>query len=154
MRDVGKRLLTVLRLIQLLLRQKIDRLSRCLHATVFDGYASACRVTRLSIMHRSSVSLSVCPVGQYTQNKCTHIVIVTHRGAAPTRPAYVSALRPECRYTCYAPRSRGGGALSDTAMRPFVSPFTHLSVLGYRHAGCLQLSHHRCADCGPVRGRT
>ena len=108
MRDVGKRLLTVLRLIQLLLRQKIDRLSRCLHATVFDGYASACRGTRLSIMHRSSVSLSVCPVGQYTQNKCTHIVIVTHRGAAPTRPAYVSALRPECRYTCYAPRSRGG----------------------------------------------
>ena len=29
------------------------------------------------------------------------------------------------------------------------------SSLGYRHAGCLQLSHQRCVDCGgPVRGRT
>ena len=29
------------------------------------------------------------------------------------------------------------------------------SCLGYRHAGCLQLAgHQRCADCGPVRGRT
>jgi len=44
----------------------------------------------------------------------------------------------------------GGGALSDTAMRPSVCP-----NLGYRHAGCLQLAgHQRCADCGPVRGRT
>ena len=52
MRDVGKRLLTVLCLIQLLLRQKIDRLSRCLHATVFGGYAS---VSRYSTEHNASV---------------------------------------------------------------------------------------------------
>jgi len=42
------------------------------------------------------------------------------------------------------------GPLSDTAIRPSVCP-----SLGCRHAGCLQLAgHQRCADCGPVRGRT
>jgi len=51
---------------------------------------------------------------------------------------------------CYAP-AVGGGALSDTAIRPSV-PWR--SCLGYGHAGCLQLSYHqRCADCGPNHGR-
>ena len=61
---------------------------------------------------------------------------------------------------------RRGRTLSDTAIRPYVRPsvcpslgYSTLaawrSCLGYRHAGCLQLAgHQRCADCGPVRGRT
>ena len=39
-----------------------------------------------------SVRLSVCPV--------QHVLTVTHRGAPPTQPANVSALRPECRRIC------------------------------------------------------
>jgi len=58
--------------------------------------------------------------------------------------------------------ARRTGALSDTAIRPSVCPSLGYSTLaawrsclGYRHAGCLQLvGHHRCADCGPVRGQT
>jgi len=60
------------------------------------------------------------------------------------------------------PVAENMGALSDTAIRPSVSPSLSYSTLvawrsclGYRHAGCLQLAgHQRCADCGPVRGRT
>jgi len=41
---------------------------------------------------------------------------------------------------------------------PCRSCLRHPAALGYRHAGCLQLSHavghQRCADCKPVRGRT
>jgi len=56
----------------------------------------------------------------------------------------------------------GGGALSDTAIRPSVCPSLGYSTLaawrsclGYLHGGCLQLAgHQRCVDCGPVRGRT
>jgi len=54
----------------------------------------------------------------------------------------------------------GGGALSDTAIRPSVCPnlgYSHAGCMAQlpRHAGCLQLAgHQRCADCGPVRGRT
>jgi len=52
--------------------------------------------------------------------------------------------------------------LSDTPIRPSVCPSPGYSTLaawrsclGYRHAGCLQLAgHQRCADCGPVHGRT
>ena len=39
------------------------------------------------------------------------------------------------------PAAVGGGAKSDTALRPSVCP-----SLGYRHAGCLQPSHVRTAD--------
>jgi len=47
--------------------------------------------------------------------------------------------------TCYALGC--GGVLSDTAIRPFVCPSPRrAAALGYRHAGCLQLSHVRTAD--------
>ena len=52
--------------------------------------------------------------------------------------------------TCYAAAVGG--------IKRYRDPSVSLSVcpsLGYRHAGCLQLAgHQRCADCGPVRGRT
>jgi len=59
----------------------------------------------------------------------------------------------QCHYygvrDCVMPPTMGG-ALSDNTIRPSVCP-----SLGYRHAGCLQLaSHQKCADCGPVHGRT
>ena len=46
---------------------------------------------------------------------------------------------------CYAPPAVG--ALSDTAIRPSVCPSPRCAAaLGYRHAGCLRLSHVRTAD--------
>jgi len=52
------------------------------------------------------------------------------------------------------PRRRG--ALSDTAIRPSVCPSVpwrgcpkRAAALGYRHTGCLQLTHVRAADLRP-----
>jgi len=42
-----------------------------------------------------------------------------------------------------------GGALSDTAIGPSVCLSHGAAALGYRHAGCLQLSHRRPPEiCG------
>jgi len=47
----------------------------------------------------------------------------------------------------YYARRRRRGALSDTAIRPSVCPSARrAAALGYRHTGCLQLSHVRTAD--------
>ena len=42
-----------------------------------------------------------------------------------------------------------GGGISDTVIRPSVCP-----SLGYRHAGCLQLSHRRSPEMCELRPRT
>ena len=60
--------------------------------------------------------------------------------AEATRPLTAGSVA-----TCYALGC--GGVLSDTAIRPFVCPSPRrAAALGYRHAGCLQLSHVRIAD--------
>jgi len=48
------------------------------------------------------------------------------------------------------PRRIGGGALSDTTIRPSVCP---MAQLPYRHAGCLQLSHCRPTEVCGLRTR-
>ena len=46
------------------------------------------------------------------------------------------------------------GALSDTAIRPSVCPSPRrTAALGYRHAGCLQISHVRTSLCGLLTRR-
>jgi len=104
---------------------------------------SASHTMRSVLLSRSNVFIGVIYI-------CTVLQITTI--CACTR---LTSFRPVPRVTCYTPAGPAvyREALSTTAIRPFV----RLSVpaIGYRHAGCLQLAgHQRCAECGPVRGRT
>ena len=59
-------------------------------------------------------------------------------------------------YSCYYARPRG--AFWNSAIRPSVRPSVRLSVpwrscLGYRHAGCLRLSHRRPSEMCGLRTR-